>query len=201
MKANIKDNIIKDFGEPASLDELAYTIIKIINQYQTQVIGFSWKIRHEENVSNSHYCPIDGVTNWGGTENIPKSYKGWQGRVWIRYATELSDFASKPFCNTLTYPGTGGFGSYNGPWENISSAAYLLKKTGPIIFSWDYRFFDNDWPLIKQYVEELSVYERLSNIKQNYYHTFLWEDENTAKLDADFLSDSKTIKALNKRRF
>jgi hypothetical protein len=34
------------------------------------------------NISNTHNCPIIGVTNWYCDENIVKHYLGWYSRIW-----------------------------------------------------------------------------------------------------------------------
>ena len=91
FKRKIKDNILKiNGGEPRSLDELVSCVIKVINTV-TPVKGFAWDIRKGE-VSNSHDCPMDGVTNWSRSDtSLPTSYPGWCGRVWIRYDSYTKD--------------------------------------------------------------------------------------------------------------
>ena len=123
MKSKIKKDILKVYGrEPTTLDELAECVIKVIDR-QTPVAGFVWHIRHDTSVSNTHDCPIDGVTNWGGRDqNRPFGYPGWEGRVWIRYKSDKETWGSDPFRATLTHTGAGGWGSYDGPWQKISRA-------------------------------------------------------------------------------
>ena len=198
VKHKIKDNILKiNGGEPRSLDELVACVIKVINTV-TPVKGFAWDIRKGE-PSNSHECPMDGVTNWSqGDKSLPTSYPGWGGRVWIRYDSYTKDrghFGSNPFSQTLTYPGTGGFGAYGGPWQTISNHKYQswlkdknVKTPEVLIYSWDYKFFDSDWP-------ELYYYELFNILNDNNRlrtHRFEWTDPAVLEEDNKFIERWKT---------
>ena len=45
--------------------------------------------KYQDSVSNSHHCPRNGKTNWGGqVVGAPKGYPGWHGRI-------ESDFVEK----------------------------------------------------------------------------------------------------------
>ena len=83
---------------------------------------FNWKC------SNSHRCPKNGVTNWGGDQpNTPKGYPGLRGRIDIRYEESTYDNISKArmkrghqvldFSNLLEMlcinTGTGGGGAHH----------------------------------------------------------------------------------------
>jgi hypothetical protein len=159
-----QQHIVDIFGkEPETLDEVAKACIAVISANSTRVVGFAWTIGFAQEVSNSHNAPINGYTNWGGhdTRGDDRNYPGFGGRVWIRYA-EDPDFmrCSDNFNKTLTYTGTGGGGSYNGPWDDISLATYgtrtrkdyrhrfVYKYPNPKCYSWDYRFFSSDFPAL-----------------------------------------------------
>ena len=45
------------------------------------------KGRWEKTVSNSHNCPRDGQTNWGGRagDDVPRGYPGWRGGIRAEY--------------------------------------------------------------------------------------------------------------------
>ena len=195
-KVEIKKDILKVYGrEPRSTSELAECVIKVIDR-KTPVAGFAWDIRRDTSVSNTHDCPIDGVTNWGGRDqNRPFGYPGWEGRVWIRYKSDKETWGSDPFHATLTYPGTGGWrGSYDGPWQKISRAWHKAhpnqNKKGfkprypqPQVYGWDYRFFDSDWPDL-YYTEIFDIIKGSKRTK----HKFLWEDPEVVDADRDFIS-------------
>jgi hypothetical protein len=205
-----KKKIIDCYGhEPTTLDELAYCVIANLNRFdgrnkeKCKVVGFSWDITRRE-VSNSHSAPLNGVENFMGDKNRPTSYPGWSGRVWVRYQSKITMFGSHPFRNTATHTGTGGFGSYSGPWEAISRQFYENKinniaVTGvkipePQVYSWDYKIFAADWPLVDQnFIDTYSKHHAwavLNNQRVDQSitkHRFLWEDPETKAADQAYM--------------
>lgn len=191
-KAEIKKKILKLYGhDPRSLDELAECTIKVINE-KARVAGLAWEIRHGT-VSNTHSCPINGVENWGERhKDRPTGYPGWNGRVWIRYAEINKGFGSDPFRETLTYPGTGGWGAYSGPWASLSSKWFNRFKFDrkkayypePQIYSWDYRFYDSDWPDLDYY----NLFDMINTGSKRNKHYYIWEDEEIRNQDKEFVN-------------
>ena len=211
-KQQSKDKAVKIYGkEPATLDELAELVMAVINltprksakpAIPVKVVGFSWSMIHSTQVSNSHYAPINGKTHWSGRDsNVPRGYPGWQGRVWIRFnkdhdASWHDGFASDYFPATLTYPGSGGAGAYNGPWSAICSAWWnahqddrkSIKYPEPECLSWDYRFFDSDWPMLMEEYEKQRVWDILGDRDTAIpTHNFLWEDPEIKAADELFM--------------
>ena len=201
-----KDLILKHHSEPKNLDELANIVLATIRREiikhnpDARVLGFSWDIRHRD-VSVSHNCPIqwDRRTD-GWNARLP----GWDGRVWIRYTHSIWP-ASAVFAATLTYPGTGGIGSYHGPWAQVAHAHYeqygnmaglVNAYPRPMCFSWDYRFFDSDWPLLQE-VDDIAqdkTYCVLANRSQvTKTHHFIWEDPEVKLADKKYLEFIKTL--------
>jgi len=167
-----KENLLKLYGhEPTSLDDLARCVIAMIETHtdrkkrDVKVAGFSWEIHYDPCISNTHYAPVGGETNWGGEKkHIPRNYPGWYGRVWIRYEKDYDMFGSDPFESTLTYPGTGGAGEYDGPFK---------RKNGGALRSWDYRFFEDDFPLVTIPYKGEMMLDMLENGRlKRYEHTF-----------------------------
>lgn len=219
-----KQRFIDLFGhDPESLDELAIAVVAITSievnkpdewrRYagNNRTVGFAWEITHRESVSNSHHAPLDGHTNWGGSNKAAKGvtgYPGWEGRVWIRFAKEPGD-SSGAFRPTLTHPGTGGAGDYDGRWKTLSSKVYDLcrnRKNGytwlrnqqlekkipsTATYSWDFRFFDSDFPKIAEtenYRKRL-FWDLLKEAQSPQpTHSFVWEDPETVKFDKEFLA-------------
>jgi len=220
----IKDNLLNVYvREPRTLDDLAHCVIAVINSQTNRdswsrkkkvtedrphrVLGFAWDIRWSPSVSNSHSSPEGYPQNWGRNKpGVPEGYPGYQGRVWIRYADEPRSWGSSPFEATLTHTGTGGSGSYRGPFEAVASARYhryghqRIKGAYPEIncYSWDYRIFDYDFPGIVEAREKHEVWDRLANTNPSCGHTFEWHDTDTQIADAEFLAESATIRALQK---
>jgi hypothetical protein len=219
MNKPIKSNILKVYGrEPETLDELARCVIAMLESQENgdiferkkrnvkkmyKVSGFAWDIRYSELVSNTHSNPEGYPGNFMNKPNLPKGYPGWLGRVWIRYSEECRSFGSYPFAKTLTHTGTGGAGSYHGPWTNIASHRY--KKLGftraanaypePKIYSWDYRFYDLDWPKLAEMVSKQKMWAALSGQPWQNKHYFEWTDPEVLAADAAFIAECVTARA------
>ena len=207
-KQQFKRNAVKIYGkEPSTLDELAELVMAVINYalrksakpaIPVKVVGFAWNITHDIEVSNIHDAPINGETNWSGRKSnvVPTGYPGWKGRVWIRFNKDHDGFASDHFPATLTYTGTGGAGAYNGPWSAIYSAWWnthlddrkSIKYPEPECLSWDYRFFDSDWPMLMEEYEKQRVWDILGDRDTAIpTHNFLWEDPEIKAADELFM--------------
>jgi hypothetical protein len=192
------------------MNELAQCVIEVINQHRCytyqgktlkemptpEVVGFAWDVRHGI-VSNSHSAPQSGVRNWGSDPTKPMGYPGWGGRVWIRYRKETPKFGNESFLSTLTYTGSGGFGSYDGPWAEISTAQFknCLKFSypEPQVYSWDYRFYDSDWPLLTTNLEKQALFDTIRDSKLSGFrpHRFSWTDPQTLSEDQAYLTRVK----------
>jgi hypothetical protein len=200
----IKTSILKEFGrEPATMDELAQLVIDIVNhkikKHNSRVVGFAWTLQRSKSVSNSHHSPEGYPQNWGGKKGLPSGYPGWQGRVWIRYSPGVLSFGSDHLRYTLTHTGTGGAGAYCGPWDVINSARFrhlghrsLNQDIYPEIdcYSWDYKIFDADWPLITDAYEKDKVWSVLSEQRPNLSstHHFQWTDPEVEQADLRFIT-------------
>jgi hypothetical protein len=226
---NPKELILKAFGkEPETLDEIAQSVIATVNSQkdrngkQIKLSGFSWNISYRSSVRNSHDAPVGYPKKWSSFdkgpngEELPNGYPGFEGRVWIRYADRFDTFA-RNLSGTLTYPGTGGGGAYDGPWQNIETAwwqkyGYNMDKTAtyprPELYSWDYRFFTYDWPkvaeLVSAHFEEYDkecVFARLQGKREwelpknpGLHHKFLWEDAEMKAADDAFIATNPITK-------
>lgn len=198
-----KNHIVNTYGEPTTLEQL-FEIVRLEIDNQSDdggpiVTGLAWDIRYNEKVSNSHECPINGQKkNWSGCdENITRNYPGFTGRVWIRIRENSGiGWTGDYFKKSLTYSGTGGFGNYDGLWKAISSArfkTYGLRHSDEFpalnIYSWDYKIFSDDFPLIV----DTWVKENLFNVIQtnktkiHIVSNLVWEDPATKQLDDAFM--------------
>lgn len=150
-------------SEPTSPQKVFDCVLAVL-QYNAakdnnRVVGLTWDVLPGK-ASNTHSAPHNGVQNFGRKAGKPESYPGWSGRVWVRYENHgKRHTGSDLFWNTMTYTGTGGFGGYGGPWEwfgNFRTSAAKRLNIGPWeikppnenYYSWDYRFYDADWPHI-----------------------------------------------------
>ena len=214
-------------AEPTTMDEMGFAIIKVLNEHverrvdrkgklttsdKVKCVGLAWEITHSDMVSNSHSSPEGYPQNWGGykdKDGVPRGYPGWSGRVWVRYEKQSGySWGSDPFNRALAHTGTGGGGSYSGIWEKVSSARYHrfghLREPGmyPEIhcFSWDFRIFDADWPLVMEHVlanhEKEVMWATLNNQPRprSLTHKFLWQDPATVEADAAFIAECQMLK-------
>lgn len=205
-----KQHILDIIGnEPKTLDELGHAMIKFLNTNKHRarfdreiyngvgVVGLAWNVLYSDSVSNSHDCPLNGVTNWRVENDKPRGYPGFKGRIWIRYARELDTWGSDPIREYLGYPGSGGAGGYSGPWSDIAKAYYERyghKSVGgkqrfikPDIYSWDYRFYIDDWPELAKMVEHQRTFQLLQSQQFAIDHAFEWNDERTIARDEEML--------------
>jgi hypothetical protein len=119
-------------------------------------------------VSNSHSCPHDGKTNWGGYETkngVPTGYPGWQGSVsWIAaWPKELdgmylaSDLFSRGTFRTgrqraNTGSGGGGGGQFNKEFNT------WVHRPG-----YEFRIYASDWPGMARYYEKRRMWDTISD--------------------------------------
>jgi len=216
-----KQQLIKDaYGKvPETLAEIAEACIAVINRTDP-VVGFAWELKYSPEVGNSHYAPIAGHTNWGGRNPAAKgvrSYPGFFGRVWIRYADHCNDSfgESGNFAKTLTWPGSGGYGAYDGLWQPIAHAAYQTDghnrgESYPELrlFSWDYRLFLTDFPgyeeefnrLLDEFNQEAEwdlLKGRNFNSSFAVSHRFKWEDPTVKAADDAFIEYYKQMQEMD----
>ena len=171
-----------------------------LNKIDNEIVGFHWDMRYSSCVSNSHSHPHNGVRNWGGQkEGAPRGYPGFDGRVWIRYAKPC-DFgnANEPLSQKRLYTGTGGAGSYSGPWskleaeinkhrmDNMDSPSPKLRMNDRIhCYSWDARIFMADLDAQMAEKIEMEMFLAIMNSPdgrfktQAFSHHFKWDDPMT----------------------
>lgn len=107
-----------------SSDRDRYDVIRSDFSICITYLNLSWS----ESVSNSHSCPHNGVTNWGGTrDKAPRGYPGWQGCIEYKISHSLPGFGSDILKGTRIH--TGGGGSGNG-----------------LNYNFEVKFFADDWP-------------------------------------------------------
>lgn len=90
---------------------------------------------YNENTSNSHVCPHNGVTNWGDKNpDLPTGYPGWYGRLGGSLYRDKKNMNSYPYSSVFkligVHTGSGGGGNER--------------------FSYDCKIFVADWPCLLQ---------------------------------------------------
>ena len=96
----------------------------------------SYSVKYSDNVSNSHECPMNGVTNWSRRDpDKPTSYPGFKGNISGKYNAD--DHTISEYCSSFhrkvkipgIHSGTGG-GGHDG-------------------FRYELKFFIDDFPNLK----------------------------------------------------
>lgn len=95
---------------------------------------------YSDRLSNSHSRPHNGVTNWGGRDVVngvpaPRGYPGFGGIITYKLSTDPVSFGSNVTANTRIHTGTGGI-------------------RGDHIYSYDVKFFLDDWPGIARGIQQ-----------------------------------------------
>ena len=131
-------------------------------------------LRWSDSVSNSHSCPHNGVTNWGGRNKMPdgtdapRGYPGWTGRIgwifawpkeWDGYYIGGDLFARGTFSTgrQRAHTGTGGGG---GMRYSEKHGCYVMSH------AYDFRIYAADWPGMARYYEKQRMWKTLSNDKE-----------------------------------
>jgi hypothetical protein len=130
-----------------------------------------FRLTWSDHVSNSHSCPVGGVTNWGNRDPAaPTGYPGWHGRMdWVYAWPKEWDGC---------YLGGdlfGGFGNHYGRSRVHTGAA----GTGGTVFSkkhdcfvtrcgYSVDVFASDWPGLTRYHEKQLMWNRLTQKEKNH---------------------------------
>lgn len=127
----------------------------------TPLVEFTtFRLAYSPRVSNSHSCPHNGVTNWGGKEGRPTHYAGWTGRfdyIVQSHKGQLSSYpgSSEMWKGTRMHSGTGGGGGYRDQDKNFLQS-----------FGFDFRLFAADWPAMALEYQRAHVMMALKGIEQ-----------------------------------
>jgi hypothetical protein len=129
----------------------------------------TFDMRWSDSVSNSHSCPHNGMTNWGGYNTdlgAPNGYPGWQGRAdWIVAWPKEFDgiYLGSDLFKGLhgsrsgrqrAHTGTGGGGGMR--WSD-KHKCYVMSH------GYDFKIFAADWPGLTRHHEKLKMWDVLQN--------------------------------------
>lgn len=129
-----------------------------------KLLKITHRLRWNDCVSNSHSCPHDGQTNWGGHQSehgVPNGYPGWSGQIeWIvewpkefDYTYLGSDLFSKGTFHTGRQRAHTGTGGGAGGHFNKEFNTWCQKP------SYDFKLFASDWPGLARYYEKRKMWK------------------------------------------
>jgi hypothetical protein len=132
-----------------------------------KLLKITHDLRWSDMVSNSHSCPVGGVTCWSSREaedGRPRGYPGWQGRIdWlVEWPQELDGyflggdlFSRGTFRSgrqrAHTGSGGGGCGHMNKEFNT------WCQRPG-----YDFRIYASDWPGMARYYEKRRMWNTLA---------------------------------------
>lgn len=108
-----------------------------------KLISITIAVKKKDEVSNSHYCPKDGVTNWGGNvvmpdgSPAPRNYPGWYGS--IRFVIEKSSYGSACFDETCINTGSGSGGRNSKGDSTYQYECFLFESDFPAMTEFYYK--------------------------------------------------------------
>lgn len=115
-----------------------------------------------DSVSNSHNCPVGGITNWGNRkEGEPLGYPGWKGRLaWkVKTPKNIGYPGSIFFRDLMIHTGCGGGGDDR---HTQVDAGFSVQN-----FGYDIEIFAHDWPgLYRAQCLEMEVDRRIEVAKK-----------------------------------
>jgi hypothetical protein len=132
---------------------------------KSKLKSISFDVRYTEKASNSHSCPVDGVTNWCNRDkDSPESYPGLTGSIKFEYENynkKKTDIIEKWNGVVGINTGSGGYGSDGGRYSVT--------------------LFMDDFPLIKAKIdqerENVRAYQNLVSAEQAKFHEEVTTDK------------------------
>lgn len=130
-----------------------------------RVLQIEHDLEWNHSVSNSHECPVGGVTNWGNrTPDAPRGYPGWQGRIqwlveWPREFDSIylgSDLFSRGTFKSGRQRAHTGTGGGAGGHFNREFNTWCQRP------AYDFRIFAADWPGITRYYQKRRMWATLA---------------------------------------
>jgi hypothetical protein len=122
-------------------------------------------LRWSREVSNTHSCPYNGVTNWGGRKpDAPRSYPGWHGHI------EFTVSAYNPKTGKTQSP-LYGSSVYNNVGINIGTGG-ARGGMGEQRYNYGVELFDADWPEIAKRHDKLVMLAALGDDNSFNKHFF-----------------------------
>lgn len=139
------------------------------NMPMPKVLKITHSLRWSDSVSNSHSCPHNGMTNWGGRETMkdgspaPRGYPGWAGHIeWLvewpeefDYVYLGSDLFSKGSFRSGRQRAHTGTGGGAGGHFNKEFNTWCQRP------QYDFKIFAADWPGMTRYYEKMKMWDTL----------------------------------------
>lgn len=137
--------------------------------HQINILRIS--LSREDNVSNTHDCPIGGVTNWSRKPDLPRGYPGWQGSITFT-VTFKGDRKGKHNYNDCSDILEGTRHSSTG---GVTGLHLGSGGSGGETSRYDLKIFDADFPGLATAYGESVTYLRMAGLPDTSGEMEKWE--------------------------
>lgn len=158
------------------------------DNYNRDFVIDKFNVHFDINVSNSHRCPINGKTNWGGDPGAPRGYPGWRGQV-----EGHTNINSKP----IKHPVSGekissifDMFEYGGFGRGLVYGINSCGGGGGEKFSFTAELFMDDFPHLKK------SYDAFLALQKSYQALESTKKKLTAKAVEDLIEGDDKYKSL-----
>lgn len=204
ISQRVRNRFVAQHGEPANLDELGLALVNHVNNLgasskgrdkDQRVLGLVWNISSGEQC-NSHNSPVGIPSSFRDPDRFPAFY----GRVWLRLAKAPGWSATDYFEGSCCHLGSGGGGSYDGPWDQLYTTWHQQHRRWrtrvkpdypePNLYSWTFTVWLQDWPLIEKHYGKLDMLDMIKGVRVDYLkrnHTFAYEAEGIDAADGKYI--------------
>lgn len=201
---SMQKEFLHNYGPVPDLDALFYAVRdhvadKIANhkidgqRYDNRLIGFSWKMQYTtERYSNGRSIAEECARYTSAGNTVLNDNASYSGTVFIRAAKRMLwlGSVSNLFKGSMVTLGTGGYSTYNGPWNEFGKKCNELEVGIPYsqiehleTYAYSNQFFLSDFPDLGQ----MAVMAKLSDTMLQKDITNLWEEDGLAEADKAYI--------------
>jgi len=195
---SIRQQFVKEFGDPDTPEYLADCIIKKIQARigEKNLLGFSWDVLPTAAIPIKNYTPnkvnVSYYGGWYGTIYIRLDNSGWKSS-----AQDIQRSIEKVFASSLVYTSDPVIGNgLMSTWGRIANYCIKNRLETPAILTWDSYFLECDWPLLKHWKKQMHLINALKSDNNTPHgisvvssHKYSWTDLNTLENDNNILKN------------
>lgn len=153
----------------SNLATSAKWVTGVTGDSDVQLLGMRLELAWNKNLRITHCAPVGKKVMWGSKYDAERSQQvnpGFRGRVWFLY--NKSPESVPTLVHTRFHTGTGGYGSYGGPFT--PGDGYPL--------SYDCQLFAEDWPVLREATEVEIAMRRVADDRSPITLNFEWRAEH-----------------------
>lgn len=191
-------------GPILDFEELGHAIVRHVNARVQEerkhgqltgnrLLGLAWEL----NAVNASYVgrSIKHRENAMRGSNERDS-AGYSGKIWFRLENELHNGFDALFYGSMFHIGTGGYSTWEGPWQELGKEIYKLEVGVPwelrqkfAAYTFSGQFYLSDFPDLDQF----AIMQKLSDEPMPAVLKFLWQEDGLEERDQFYLNQLKTF--------